>query len=213
METYNKYIIHPHKAEIAIVNAPSTAKQIFYVVFKDGKQGYYLDKENGYLRGLERKKTLSTAKFNEEFIKDIKSVFRNYCFIKVIKDEKNTQLEGETMVFYFGKQVKDILQRDASLVLQKTFMLVTKLKGYFSTFEDSYFTINDFKCKENLDIEQYINFPILDLEKMIKQKQRKEKLEYLQKQTQLKDNIITILEQQMNNEIKTEEIINLIAEI
>ena len=42
---------------------------------------------------------------------------------------------------------------------------------------------------------------------------RKEKLEHLQKQTHLKDNIISILEKKDNNEAKTEEIINLIADI
>lgn len=219
MEIYNRYVKHPHNAEIAVIASSSSSKRVFYVEFHDGKQGFYLDKDN-CLFGLQR--GLQGSLFNKlntqhEIVKNINSVVRNYVFIKVIKDKQNPQLEGETMIFYFGKKILDILKGSGnylqSKVFKKSFIIDTKLIGGFPNYDNSHYTDNDVSFKEDLDIEQYINIPVLDLETMVKQKRRKEKLEHIQKQTNLKDNIISILEQKKDSETTADEIINIIIDI
>lgn len=219
MEIYNRYFIKHTSYESEIVFVDSEPRlvsfQSFYVRFHDGTSGVFRDK-NEYLHKLERKIRYDSEdgiKY-DNIVESVTGIHRNYTFIKVIKDEQYPELEGKIMLFYFGKQIVSILNKNYPLFYRTSFTLKMKRNKYrFPDYSDSYFTSNEIYYKTDLNIEDYVKVPVLDVEKMKLQKQRQEKLENLKKHTDLKDNIIKVLEQEEDKEKTANEIINLIVDL
>jgi len=209
MEIYNKYIKHPHKSKIAFIKTLSgvISKTIFYVEFKDLKTGMYLDKGNR-LNELYKFKHFVES---EGDITKIQRFYKYYTFIKVIKDDNNPGIEGETMIFYFGRQILLNIRKYPLKYTENIFNLKSNLLQRFPDFSESKFSSKKMVLKDNsLNIESFVNIPVLDLEAIERKKNRRKKLEYIQKKTNLKDNLLSILEKKDDNEIKVEEIINLV---
>lgn len=136
-----------------------------------------------------------------------------YTFIKVIKDDHNPQLEGETLVFIYGRTLDTIIKKEKD-PKKKQFFLVRQMRQQFPTFEHSYFSGNSCDYYDtNLNINNHVSYTTLNVPALEKKLNRKAKLEYIQKQTSLKDELLLILEKDESNEIKVGKIINLISEI
>ncbi len=215
MELYNKYfgkVEGDHSSVIAFVDSPNPdiKKDIFWVDFSNGMKSGFFEDINSNLKKL----FLTLQDKPHNIVKNIiKSVFY-YTFIKIIEDEHNPDLEGEIMLFRYSREIYNIIQNHNN-PKKKEFFLVKKItQGYLPTFKHSYFLSNKcFNYDSNLDINKHISFPFLNVSKLEKNLNRKTKLEYIQKQTNLRKEIISILEEDKDKETKTDKIINLIAEI
>ena len=190
MEFYNNYIkpqIHKNYiAEISFVKTKNTviAKELFYVQFIDNKyrDSYYYDC-NGYLKQLywnSRKNNVDISNSNDNFISDINYIKLYFCFIKIIDDKQNPQLNGKIMIFKFGRKIKDIIQNSySSVVFDYSFKLDISIQslGYF-VYDYCYFTHNKSDVDDDtLYIESVIKFKTFNITAI----KRKEKLLQIQK--------------------------------
>lgn len=182
---YNQYIKpnrnNDYVSEIAVVNTNTTIikNDLFYLKFNDNSKfsdGYYLD-NNKYLMNLYINKLIN-KRINSDIISNIDKYAKYYCYIKVLRDYKNPQLEGKIMLFSFGEKIFNIFQNN-NLIFDKTFKIICQNTfgfGYLS-YEKCFFTDNYINIVDNnLDINSELNFKKFDLLSI----ERKEKLKYIQ---------------------------------
>lgn len=153
---------------ISFINTKNTiiARQTYAVKDEKGIR-LYLDKcnylKNMYEQTLFYKKTHKDVDSQTD-IKDISPSLRYYCYVKIQKDYNNSSNNGKTMIFYFGKKIKDMIEEyingDNNKLFSNTFYLsVKKMFGYLN-YDSSYFmlekdiTITDY----SLNIEDEIKF-------------------------------------------------------
>lgn len=206
MEIFNKYIKANQTSEIAFIRVPHgiNTKNLYYVRFdKDYgyNDGFYLDKNDRLVRLIWDKNTTG--------INNISHITKYYTFIKVIKHD-NPDIIGKTMIFTFGRQIYNKLINDNDFT-RKVFLLKSSKIENFITYEDSRFIDTDMDLEDdNLDINNFVNIPTLDLDLIERNRLLKKKLKYLSENTKLKNDILNILETDMSNTDKVDKIINII---
>jgi hypothetical protein len=167
---YNNYV-----SEIAIINTKNTIieKNFFYIEGVDGspiKSGYYSD-SNDYLLNLYIN---SKNDINNNIFKSINYIKKYYTYIKVIEDFNNPQLEGQIMIFSFGKLLLHIFNSYGA-IFNKTFRIKVSIKGgSFPDYNNCEFTNKSvYLIDGNLNLDSEINFKQINIQSII----RKEKLE------------------------------------
>ena len=148
---------------------------MWYIIFKDKKQGYYLD-HNYYLKKFQSLPFDKKLKTNESISKLDPAIIRYYCYIKVIKDAQNPQFEGQIMIFKFGfkiwQKITEIQQQSKNNIINNVFQLNVS----YTNYDSSRFLNNEISLfDQNLNINNDINFPTYNN----LQYERKEKLEKL----------------------------------
>jgi hypothetical protein len=198
MEQYNRYIKPSpnYISEIVIINAqPSIIDvKLFWVQFaKDKinfKDNFFLDNKE-YLSKI-FKKVRFTSNLESDYLKESKGYIKSiqpstqyYSYIKVIKDIQNPQLEGQIMLFKYGKRIKDIV--DNQIIANKRFENILKinvtLASGFHNYDRCYFTDTEMIINDNtLNLESEIKFKTIDIISV----ERKEKLQRLNSQINYK---------------------------
>lgn len=185
MNFYNNYVKHDtYASEIAFVNVwePSViTKYLYYVKFSDNTSGFYLDK-NRYLEKLDQNHRINLLNINDlsnGYITDVVRAIHHFAFIKVIKDYKNPQLEGQIMLFKFGTCIKNKIEEYFNsdvFYFKKTFKFIVEFKGHIPSFEFCRFTDTDISVYDkNLDLNSELKFKTVPL----LADKRREKLEKL----------------------------------
>ena len=196
---YNKYLNpnlkETYVSEIVFIKDsqfPIATYKIFYVKFVEHlstKTGYYTD-NNNYLNKLywdHRNSEDDTNQFllnrSSNLITGIQPSTTYYSYVKVIKDKKNPQLEGQIMIFKFGEKIhqKIVSAKNINNIF-KLKIVVDSTYGYHS-YDESNFTNTELNIiVENLDITSEIFFKQIN----IKAIEREEKLKNLHTEIELK---------------------------
>jgi hypothetical protein len=175
---YNQYIkptpYTNYISEIAIINTKNTIikKDIFYIEGVDDspiKSGFYSD-NNDYLLNLYFN---SQYAVNNNILKSINYTKKYFTYIKVIEDLNNPQLNGQVMIFSFGRTLFNVFSSHGN-IFNKTFRIKVNIKNGFPDYSNCDFTnknVNIFDNNLNLDSE--IFYKKINIESII----RKEKLE------------------------------------
>jgi len=175
-------------SEIAIVNTHNTiiiedVAYINYLQDNENKQGYFKLDDNIKKNCFIYRKT---NEYTDNRIKNISIAKMNFCYINIIKDYNNPELEGETMIFKFGTKLAQLISNyvidkiksnnEKDNIFDNTISLNIERKQSFITF-DNCFIINKKVLIEdyNLDISKEINYKKFDLLSM----NRKDKLKKL----------------------------------
>lgn len=182
---YNYYINKSdcYKSEIAFINIqnPIIKKPLYYIKSKNTdylKTGFYVDNEKQHLQKFYNKYFhnygLSNNHIEDDYIEDINISIRYYSYIKILKDENNPQLEGEKMIFYFGKNINDKIYNYNYILKNKkfkhTFQFNMYKKQQFPVYDNSFFTNNKIEIYEDLDLETLLNFKVYNRLKMDRRK-------------------------------------------
>jgi len=220
MEIYNRHINYPHNSKIAFIQSGNVLSvvnlEMYYVKFNDGinkRDGFYQDKGGSLFELFHHKVKNKTYKENR-IVKEVQRSVRYYTFIKVVEHE-NPDIVGETMIFYFGNQIHNMILYSPKSISNVFFLRGELKQQRFTTFEESYFSsFEEIELEDStLNIGDFVNIPVLDLDLMEKKIVRREKLEHIQKNTNLKQDILSILDENVDNETTTDKIIDIIAEI
>jgi len=185
-EYYNKYLTNiseseTYISEVSIVNTNNIYISSF-VAFVE-----YIE-DNKWKKGIfnmtdELKEIYFQYKKNSKYInkriKNIQISRHYYSYIKIIKDKKNPQLEGQIMIFKYGNKICNIINNyviyNHLSSVNHTFMIQVAKKSGFPDFNIS-FTNNEQKFEDySLNINNDINFKILKISNI----ERKEKLKKL----------------------------------
>lgn len=197
MEYYNLYINKNknYVSEIAFVNANPAiiSRALYYVEFvKGGKTGRYLD-NNDYLKKLywDIRKTLGSFTLPEDieqeylkrtsgFIRNIQPSVSFFSYIKILEDKQNPQLEGQIMLFKYGRKIKFIMEEylvNNTQNFDKTFEIVVRLSSGFPNYDKCHFTDKDINIfDKTLNLDSDISFKMINILSI----QRKEKLRKIQ---------------------------------
>ncbi len=186
-EIYNNYIRNTSEyetfvSEVSFINTHNTliSNYIAWVEYiEDNKWKKGIFKMTEELKEIYLKYRTDTKYINKR-IKAITISQTNHSYIKVIKDERNPQLEGKTMIFKFGNNTAKIISKymkDNKLnSIDNTFMIIVSLDIGYPNYNNCHFTSNKNKIEDyNLDIGNEIKFKNLKLSNI----ERKEKLNKL----------------------------------
>lgn len=174
---YNYYMskCDHYYSEIAFINTqiPIIRKTIFFIESKNNdymKTDIYVDNDKQNLKEITHK--FRDRDFFDEFIGHIQPSVRYYSYIKVIKDENNPQLEGENMIFYFGKKICDKIENYLfyHTNFRHTFQLRMYKKEYFPVYDDCLFSNNICEIHEDFNIESQLNFKVYNRLKLDRRK-------------------------------------------
>jgi hypothetical protein len=190
---YNQYVrFNNHKdyeSKIAFINSKKTVAtyNVFYVEFSQQtekyRNGFYKDTDN-FLRSI--------VCGNHKHIKinKVQHVTQYFSYIKIIKDVQNPQLEGQIMIFKFGRNIYEALQ---DKILDEVFRLSMRNIAGFPNYDHSHFTGRTLSETEitdlSLDIDSEISFKtfnIKEIEREEKLKEREEKLKNIKSEIELK---------------------------
>lgn len=196
MEMYNKYIIPIkdfYESEIAFVESFDDFNKNF--LYRDE---YWIKFKNEYskLTGFYHMDILANSFFGktkEEFLRQyddkidlVECAHRHYAYVKIINDQLNPQLNGQIMLFRYGRRIYDKLNQYKSKTFNRTFILKVKITAGFQNFDDCHFSKNDYYVRDiNLNIQ---NIPSLKKLDLIKDMERKFKLNQITKKIKDKDN-------------------------
>jgi hypothetical protein len=195
MEIYNSYIRVPsggiYESEICFIQSFDDFdrnflyRDEFWIQFKNEYQkltGYY--QMNIPLTNFFGKAKEDFLKKFENKISSVDCAHRYYTYIKVISDRNNPQLNGQTMLFKYGRRIYDKLNIDKNKTFGKTFLLKVKLTQGFPNYDNCTFSDNNYYIRDiNLNIR---NIPSLKRLDLIKDMERKIKLSKITKK--IKDN-------------------------
>ena len=184
---YNQYARldykgNPYESEIVFINTKNTiaTHTVFYVEFVTPteiyKNGFYKD-SNNFL------KSISTGNHKHIKIDKVQFNIQHFSYIKVIKDRQNPQLEGQIMIFKFGRKIYEAL---LGKVLDEVFRLSIKSTSGFPNYDHSHFTGRPLSKIEiidlSLDIDSEISFKTFNIIAI----EREEKLKNIKSEIELK---------------------------
>lgn len=188
MEYYNPYIrpkfknshssfynreSDAYRSEIAIVKTKETIifRDLFYINFKKlAKDGMYLKTEelkNEYFN-------LKKEGYENDIILNLNPIKSYFCYIKIIKDPQNPQLEGNLMLFKFGRKIHDIIfnyYTDESDINKTLLLNVTRFNQFYN-FDKTKFSNNFAEYKLDKDLNKELNFKRISITNLL----RKEKI-------------------------------------
>lgn len=189
MERYNKYLgIIPnggcYDSEIAFVESFDDFDKNFlyrdehWVEFNDSFKrhtGFYqidIGVSNFY------------GKVKDDFLKkcdgkvvNITSAHRHYVYVKIIDDKVNSQLNGQIMLFMYGRKIYDIIQSNKGKTFSRSFMLKVKMTQQFLNFDECHFTTNNYYIRDlNLNIQNIPSLRKLDILKDIERRFKLDKI-------------------------------------
>lgn len=201
MEFYNikQSSNSPYNSKISFVGCRNSIlmKDIFYVQFHNEdvyRSGFFTD-QNGFLMSLSKSFKWAKIKgqdFHHEIIKEVTESKRYHSIIMIEEDKMNPQLEGQFMLFKFGKAVFDKILNVKeppginTSYLMRTFHLNIEYRAGFPDYSKCFFGNEEPElCNSNSGIKYYSQ---IDLDKEIRYKvfnlkhyERKLKLEQIQK--------------------------------
>jgi len=155
-------------------------KELYWVDFKKDSlfnSGFYLN--NNELNGIYFN-YLKTKEVSYKEIRQISRVIKYFCYVKIIEDHQNPQLEGQIMIFTFGRKISDMIKYGIS----KTFKINISITNGFPNYDGSHFTDIDSSLVDNtLNIESEINYKTINF----KAAERRKKLKNLKSEIELKD--------------------------
>jgi hypothetical protein len=176
-------------SEIAFVNtlsSPIIQKKVFYVQ-GDKITGFFLDK-NDYLKNLywtSRKDDIELDILSNGYISTIQQTTKYCSYVKVIRDNQNTQFEDQIMIFQFGTAILKKIENyfDGSpVIFEQTFAIRIKITSGFPNFEDSCFTNNNIELSDpnlNLELEPKLQFKTVTLPLQLERREKLERLKTL----------------------------------
>lgn len=199
MEIYNKYLnlnfpnlINSYKTEIAILSNEILINELFFIEFVDEyykKTDFYHD-QSGYLKTLfwdARKSNIAPQQYYLQktgLIKDITYNKQYHVYIQVINDLQNPQLNGEFMIFKFGRKICDIFTENLKIINTKSFIIDVKkvnsgLGMGYPNYNDCHFINKDYIQPNSIlpTLSQNIHFKNFNLIAF----KRKEKLQKINK--------------------------------
>ncbi len=193
MELYNKYLKIPmggiYSSEICFIQSFDDIDKNFlnrieqWVVFNDKYKkynGFYSGYSNIFF-GKNKEKFLDGIK---DKVKDITSSSRYHTYIKIINDHMNPHLNGETMLFRYGRKINSIITNDKHKVFAKSFLINMKLTGYLGDYPGSYpnfdectFSDNDYYIQDySLNIRNIPDLPNLNILNIIDRSNKLKKI-------------------------------------
>lgn len=196
MEIYNKHFIplttNGYESEIAFIesfddfNKNFLQRDEFWIEFKDEYR-----KLNGfYQMNIPVNNFFGKAKtdFLERYkdkIHNVECAHRHYAYIKIINDKHNPHLNGNTMLFRYGRKIHEMLLAYPNTTFSRTFLLRIRMVSGFQNFDGCNFTLNNYYVKDvNLNVRNIPNLRKLDL---IKDLERRHKLSQITKKIKDKD--------------------------
>ena len=200
MEIYNSYIRIPslydgnvYKSEICFVESFDDFEKNFlhrderYVTFQDKYRkltGYYQIDIPGIHFGKAKDDFLNTYK---EYIMDVQTAQRHYAYIKILDDEMNPHINGQIMLFQYGRRIHDMVSGNPLAVFNKTFMFIENLSSQgFPSFDNCHFSVRNYSVKHKLlNIKDVKSLKSLDI---IRGMERKYKLDKVVKSIKTKQN-------------------------
>ena len=197
MEIYNTYIKVPigglYESEFCFVesfddfNKNFLSRDEHWVVFKDEykkETGYYqLDFGVNHFFGKVKDDFLQRY---EDKISDISSARRYYAYIKIINDNHNPQLNGQIMLFKYGRRIHETISGNPHTTFSKSFLLRVILTQGFPNYDSSKFSDKNYYIRDiNLNIR---NIPSLKRLDIVRDIERKFKLNKITKKIKDKDN-------------------------
>ena len=186
MKLYNKYLTLPnggiYSSEICFIQSFDDIDKNFlnriehWVVFND-KYKKYNGFYSGYLNiffGKNKEKFLND---NKNMVKDITSSSRYYTYIKIINDYMNPHLNGQTMLFRYGRKIDSIITNDKHKIFTKSFLINMKLASGFNDFDGCSFSDNDYYIQDySLNIRNIHPLPNLNIINVIDRSNKLKKI-------------------------------------
>lgn len=174
---YNSYITHSnlssgtnyYESDICFVqinrNGDNIQERLFcYVDFIEDYSkytGYYEIRNKRYF--IEREKYLS---LNKNLIRDYSAIRSYLTFIKVINDRQNPELNGQILLFKFGKFIKDKLTDD-NITYNNIFRLKVGKVNQFLDYSPSYFIDKKYSVNHyTLSLDHKLRKSIIDLDNL-----------------------------------------------
>lgn len=110
----------------------------------------------------------NTNIFLNKRIKNIQHAAQNHSYIKILRDDKNPQLEGKIMIFKYGLKISsiitDYITKNQLNSIDDTFVVNINKKRGFINFDYCFFTNNKYKIEDySLDILSDFNIKSLNL--------------------------------------------------
>jgi hypothetical protein len=201
---YNSYFSNDCISEISIVNNGKTiiSRELFYVEFSDFakntlncKNGFFVD-NNNYLENIYNKTIRSSNKEkifldnSDNNIVNIQYTKNYYCYIKVLNDYINPQLNGKLLIFKFGfsilqkfleyyNNITNITNINVTDLYFKHSFIISKLptpQNSLPTPQNSQYKI--IKCDftnneinlydEKLNLDNVISFPKININSLMR---------------------------------------------
>ena len=197
MDIYHKYIKVPmggiYESEISFVESFDDfdknflSRDEYWVQFKNEYEkltGFYQINisVNNFFGKL---KEDFLKKYNDK-INNIECAHRHYAYVKIINDKENPQLNGQIMLFRYGRKINNMLTAAQSDVFNKSFLLRITMVQNFQNFDKCKFSENNYYIRDiNLNVQ---NIPSLKRLDLIKDFERKIKLGQITKKIKDKDN-------------------------
>lgn len=157
MDYYNQYLV-PHKNYDSVLSFVGCQNSLifqegFFVSFKNPafKSGFYIDNDNYLRRTFELYKKYKlrgeTVGNFHDIIEELNPYRRYFSIIHIDRDSQNPQLEGEFMIFKFGRAIYEKILKAGSPLnisltpsyLKMTFHLKIKNTFGFQNYEESFF--------------------------------------------------------------------------
>ena len=196
MEIYNSYIKPPtggsYESEIAFVQSFDDFDKNFlyrdeyWVEFKNeySKLTGYYQIDIGVNSFFGKLKDDFLKKYNDK-VSDIHSAHRHYAYIKIIDDKFNPQLNGQIMIFKYGRTIYDKLNADKSKTFGKSFIIKVRLVSGYPNYDGCNFTTNGYSVRDlNLNIQNIPSLKKLDILRGVERRFKLDKI--LKKQLDIK---------------------------